>query len=184
MQPEKHSQVQALAAQAAAARKENRLQDALRDMTQVVSICREEGDEALLARALPGLGQIERDLEDTGNALAHYSEAAELHRAQGNSRRLAHTVRHIADIHLDAGELEQAGPLYEEALEIYTNDPAAQPLDFANCIRGFAIFNEKSGSKEKALLLWKEAQGLYEAVGVEAGVQESAQRAAALAEGL
>ena len=172
--------MQTLAAQAAAARKENRLDNAQRDLTQVVKICRRQGDEALLARALPALGQIERDLGNTKTALALYTEAAGLHRAAGNKQRLAHTVRHVADIHLDRGELEQAEPRYKEALDLYGDDRATQPLDFANAIRGMALLREQAGEREQAKALWEEARGLYQAVNVEAGVEESSRRIQAL----
>ena len=180
MQPNDQAQVQTLAAQAAAARKEDRLEDAQRDLTRVVEICRREGDEALLARALPALGQIERDLEHTEQALALYTEAAGLHRSLGNVQRLAHTIRHVADIHLDRGEIEQAEPHYKEALDLYGEDERTQPLDFANAIRGMALLREKTGEKQQAKALWENARDLYSAVNVEAGVEESSRRIEAL----
>ena len=54
--------------------------------------------------------------------------------AQGNVQRLAHTVRHVADIHLDRNEIEQAEPLYKQALDLYGDDEGTKPLDYANAM--------------------------------------------------
>jgi len=97
----------------------------------------------------------------------------EIYRRCTDPLRLAHTVRHLADILRGDGALDSARPLYEEALNIYRSDPATPPLDLANAIRGFALLRGTAGEMEEARLLWLEARALYESVNVLAGVQES-----------
>ena len=46
-----------------------------------------------------------------------YTQAAELYRAAGHELRLAHTLRHAADVLRDDGKLAQAEPLYLEATQ-------------------------------------------------------------------
>lgn len=103
-----------------------------------------------------------------------YAEAVDIYRQNnGDPLRLAHTVRHLADIHRGEGSLELARPLYEEALKIYREHEEASSLDVANAIRGFALLRGAMGSKKEATALWQEARKLYQSVDVQAGVEES-----------
>src|SRR5215470_18228602 len=88
-----------LVKQALQGRREGRLADAKRDLLEAVEICRRSGSRAELARALKDLGQIECDLDDNDAALQHYQEALGLYRAEGDVLKIAHTVRHVGDIH-------------------------------------------------------------------------------------
>lgn len=121
-----------------------------------------------------GLGQIERDPGNLGAARQHYEEAVAIYPTQGDPLKLAHTVRHVADILQDQGELDLAEPCYDEALKIYRADQRTPPLDLANAIRGLAIL--KHGEAEQAKLLWTEARDLYASAGVQAGAAESSRR--------
>jgi uncharacterized protein HemY len=77
------------------ARREERLEDAKRLFAEAVEFCRGAADQALLARSLTGLGQIERDLKHDAPALHHYKEAAEIYRRLPDALRVAHTIRHV-----------------------------------------------------------------------------------------
>lgn len=107
-------------------------------------------------------------------ALQCYGKAVEIYRRNGVDRlRLAHTVRHLADIHRGEGSFELAKPLYEEALTIYRQREDASALDVANAIRGFALLKSAMSERSEATALWREARKLYESVDVRAGVEES-----------
>jgi tetratricopeptide (TPR) repeat protein len=169
-----------LMTQALQARRENRLDDAHRCLVDAVHLCRNTGIPVDLARALTALGQIERDMDHTETALTYYQEAADIYGAEGDLMRLAHTIRHVADIHQDAGRMLKAEPLYQEALRLYRNDGRTGPLDLANTIRGLAISKEHAGQFEQAKILWAEAKTLYMGVNVRQGVAESSRRLASL----
>ena len=145
-------------------------------------MCRKAGSRAELAKALTGLGQIERDLHRREVALQHYEEAVAIYRAEGDVLMLAHSIRHVADIHLDEGRAELAEPHYHEALNLYRSHEQTPPLDLANAIRGLAILTHDAGRTDEARLLWQEARDLYAVVNVEAGVAESSRRLALLAQ--
>ena len=162
------------------ARREDRLAEAKGCFTQAVDLSRTANDEAMLAKALVGLGQIERDLHETDAALRHYEDAVAICRKFDDPLSLAHTVRHVGDILRNQERLELAAPCYEEALEIYRRQAETPPLDLANAIRGYALVKAGTGDKEEAAKLWQEAGGLYAAVGVEAGVAESEPQVARL----
>ncbi len=169
--------------QALAARRENRLADARRDLVEAVDICRQAGERLDLAKALTSLGQIQRDLHHGDAALQLYEEAAALYRAEEDVLRLAHTVRHVGDIHRESKRPDLAEPCYREALDLYRGHERTPPLDLANAIRGLAILKDDAGEAEAARLLWQEARDLYASVNVEAGVAESSRRLLDLRDG-
>jgi tetratricopeptide (TPR) repeat protein len=167
--------------QARQARRENRPEDAKRDLTEAVAMCRQSGVQADLANALTSLGQIERDLHNNDVALNHYEEAVAIYRTQDNPLRLAHTVRHLGDIHRNQKRLDLAAPCYEEALSLYRNHAETPPLDLANALRGYALLKEGLGEKVQAASLWGEAGKIYADVHVMEGAAESSRRVALLA---
>ena len=120
------------------ARSDRRLADAKNYFAHAVERCRKANDRILLAQALSGLGQIERDMGNAAQALKHYSDAVELRRAQEDPLLLAHAIRHVADILRDQRQLAKAAPCYEEALALYRKHEQTPPLDLANAIRGYA----------------------------------------------
>jgi tetratricopeptide (TPR) repeat protein len=161
------------------ARKEHRLADAHRDLTEAVSLYRQTGTRCELIWALKALGQIERDLGRRETARPLYEEAVALCREDGDAIALAHTVRHLGDIYLDAGDLAHAEPCFNEALALYRSHEHAK-LDLANAIRPLAILKDAVGDVEAARLLWEEARDLYEAASVPQGVAECSARLARL----
>ena len=155
------------------ARGEKRLADAKTCFAQAAERCRKANDRLLLAQALSGLGQIERDMGNSALALRHYGDAVALRRTQDDPLLLAHTVRHVADILREQGQSTEAEPFYEEALGIYRNHEQTRPLDLANTLRGYALLKTDLGDPEEATFLWHEAMALYAEAGVQAGVAES-----------
>lgn len=155
--------------------------DAKRELIEAVALARTSKDPLQLAQALTALGQIERDLHRSDEAIHHYEEAAAIyrladHRTADAPLKLAHTVRHIGDIRRHEGRNEQAEACYQEALAIYRAHAETPPLDLANALRGFALLKETAGDTQTARSLWEEAGKLYASVDVEAGVAESARR--------
>jgi tetratricopeptide (TPR) repeat protein len=155
------------------ARREGRLEDAWFLFRDAVHRCRKAKNTTMLAEALAGLGQIERDERKTQAALRHYGEAVELLRKEGDVRRLAHAIRHVADIEREHKNLTKAAADYEEALKLYRAHEETPPLEMANALRGYALLKGETGDDEEAKYLWYEAMALYEQAGVEAGVAES-----------
>src|SRR6266550_2836458 len=90
------------------ARRENRLAEAHQGFADAVALCRQAGELGELLPALKGLGQVERDLGNTASALPLYEEAVAICRRGDDSLALAHTVRHLADIHQATGRVDLA----------------------------------------------------------------------------
>ncbi|MGH9493568.1 MAG: tetratricopeptide repeat protein [Candidatus Sulfotelmatobacter sp.] len=162
------------------ARREGRREDARKFFCESVELCRGGDDQSLLARALSGLAQIERDFGNRGAAIECYREAVDILRSGADPLSFAHTIRHLGDVLRGDGSLEEAAPCYEEALRIYCNSGETSALDLANTLRGFALLRGAVGEAEEAMSLWRDARGLYESVNVEAGVRESDEQIARL----
>ena len=162
--------------QASQARREHRLAEAKRDLVEAVDLFRKAGTRIELAKALTGLGQVERDLQNILAARKYYEEAVAIYRAEGDALKLAHTIRHLGDIYRHEGQRDLAERTYREALSLYRTHQRTSPLELANAIRGLAILQDDAGEVKEARLLWEEARGLYAAVKVEAGVVESSRR--------
>lgn len=163
------------------ARKEGRLVDAKRHLLGAIGHLRQDGGRAELGQALRDLGELQRKLQDADDARRHYEESVAIFREVDDPLRLAHTVRHLGDLHCDAGRVALAEPCYVEALTIYRSHEHTPPLGLANTIRSLAVLKDDAGEIEEATRLWQEALDLYGATNVSAGVAESAARLALLA---
>jgi tetratricopeptide (TPR) repeat protein len=155
------------------AQRERRLVDARSACIELVELSRQLEDQPQLARALRLLGEAERKLHDAAAARLHYEEAVTLYRQLDDPLGFAHTIRHLGDVYHDSGLPELALPCYREALEVYRAQAKAAPLDLANAIRSLAVLRSEMQARDEARVLWEEARGLYQSVGVEAGVAES-----------
>jgi tetratricopeptide (TPR) repeat protein len=109
-------------------------------------------------------------------ALDLYRSGADALRPLNQPLRLAHTVRHVADIQRQMNLLDEARANYAEALAIYRTSPETAKLDLANTLRGFALLSQSRDDIPSARAMWCEAGELYAAVGVQAGVDEAERR--------
>jgi tetratricopeptide (TPR) repeat protein len=173
--------VQDLLLQALHAKKENRFEDARRDLLKAAMLLREKDVPVELAQVLRDLGEVERRQRDDGAARGHYEEAIAILREQNESLALAHALRHLGDIHLETEHPALAEPFFHEALAIYRGHGQAKPLDLANAIRSLALLRHDAGDNESAKHLWQEARDLYETAHVAPGVAECSARLALLA---
>lgn len=94
---------------------------------------------------------------------------------------LAHTLRHLGDVHQDLDQLAQSEACYREAVALYRESGAARSLDLANAVRPYALLKERVGDHVEAHELWTEAHRLYASVNAAAGVAECATHLAKLA---
>lgn len=140
------------------------------DLEKAVAICRDVGAKRELSMALGKLGHV---VEDEEAKLACYVEAVTAARECGDAMQLAHAVRHLGDVHRNAGRRSDAKGCYDEALDLYRGEPSAPTLDVANAVRPMAILKADLGESEEALALWQEVRELYATVGIEEGVEEA-----------
>jgi tetratricopeptide (TPR) repeat protein len=127
---------------------------------------------AMLAAEAISQGRQARTQNNLSLARAYYAEAAKAYCGQNDSLAYAHTIRHIADMHLDELNFVEAKPLYEESLEIYRGNLSTKLLDLANAVRPYALLNEKLGNTGAAKDLWQEARNLYSSLRLKEGIRE------------
>jgi len=163
------------------ARREKRPLEAQRYLLDAVDFSRKQGSRSDLARALRELAEFERHLPDTEAAFQHYEAAVAILRELDEPLRLAHALRHLGDVHHDAGQAASAESCYQEALAIYRSEESTRPLELANAVRSLAVLKGEAAEIGEVTRLWQEAHDLYVAVNVPAGVAESAAGLAILA---
>jgi tetratricopeptide (TPR) repeat protein len=129
------------------------------------------------AHVLRELGELARNNRDLNAAQAHYEQAVLLLRTAEDRLRLAHTIRHLGDVHAEQQHRPEAERCLVEAMEIYRSHPSPIALDLANAIRALAALKTETGPREEARALWAEACELYESEGIAAGVEECRRRA-------
>jgi tetratricopeptide (TPR) repeat protein len=125
-------------------------------------------------------------LIDQGYAAHHAGNlqlALELYQAAANALsklneplRLAHTIRHVADIQRHLQLLDEAHANYAEALAIYRAQPDTGKLDLANTLRPYALLMESLGNHTAAREMLTEARDLYAALNLQVGVDEANRR--------
>lgn len=108
--------------------------------------------------------QQARDAGDFYEAAVQQRRAITLYRAADDKVRLAHALRHMADILLDSGSPSAAGHPLTEALELYADLPDAPPLDVADAMRSEAMRLWALGDDEAALVYWRAVRDRYAAL--------------------
>lgn len=132
------------------------------------------------AEELRRLGESQRRRPGTDGGLAAYEQAGALLRNAGDALKLAHTIRHLGDVHQEQGRPELAAPHYDEALALYRAHPNPPPGGLANAIRSQAVLKEETGATGEAAALWEEARALYAELNISEGVAEAQRRLARL----
>ena len=156
--------------------------EALKLLLKQASSARSRGEAAEAERLFKeAAAQARRDKGDRVGAAIYYAEAITLFRTVNATTLLAHALRHAAEIRSEMKEYGVAGTQIEESLRLYrslqyADDAEAEPLDLANALRVSALNDER-----RALQAWAEAEQLYAAAHVDAGVTESQQHLQRLA---
>jgi tetratricopeptide (TPR) repeat protein len=90
-------------------------------------------------------------------------------------------MRHLGDVHYEAGRTTAAELSYREALALYRDAGRTKPIDLANAIRSMAVLKSDHGPVDEARALWQEAMELYAAANIQPGVAECTARLKVLA---
>lgn len=99
-------------------------------------------------------GRIAHRVGDIQTALESLRDALEILRAEGNTRSQSSALQKLADIHVDAGDFEQAISYYDQALEVYDDDPQFVLFYYnnkANALRGLGQYDEAAALYQQGL---------------------------------
>ena len=126
------------------------------------------------------LGQLERDLGRLQAAGDSYREAVKEARAAGEPIRIAHALRHLADVEREQGQVDSAVCSATEAVELIRKIPDVPLPSLANTLRVWALVLELKSNFSGAKAAWQDACCAYERAEIEAGVAECKARLNAL----
>jgi tetratricopeptide (TPR) repeat protein len=105
-----------------------------------------------------------RKAGDRDAALIRQRRAVALWREAGDPAQLAHAVRHIADMLVEAGRAAEASEPIAEMIALYARLRDAPPLDVANALRSAAVHAEAIGDGDTAEGFWLKARQRYAAL--------------------
>ena len=128
------------------------------------------------AQELIDAGRASRKEGRLEEARTLYLGASEVLRTADAPLRLAHALRHVADIERHLQSFAAAELNYAEALAIYRSQLDTGVLDLANTLRPYAFLREAAGERELARAMLTEARNLYASLNLQAGVDEAESR--------
>ena len=134
----------------------------------------EKNDFLSLGRIFHIYMQFESDQDHYQKALEYSLQSIGFYQKAKDANKIAHSTRHLADLQFQLGQYQESESTYQQALTIYRKNANTNKGDLANALRGYGLVLEKLGKVKKAILVWKEVKQLYEAVDLEAGVEEAA----------
>ena len=155
--------------------------DAVRkDLERAAEMLRNANQDVPYAHALHLRAHVELDVGEEDRAEELWDAAVAILRGADDPLQLAHKVRHLGDLALRRGRLEQASKHYTEALGLYRSNEGSHALDFANAVNRMALLKERLGETAEARELWSEVKQRYANLGLAEGVEEADQHLAEL----
>lgn len=140
-------------------------------VAEAAELCLHDDHESL-GRVAHVYGQFERDHGNREQALSFYREGYNHYAAGNHAEKMAHALRHVADVRRDLGDPAGAERDYRSAIKMYRNLDPAPAHSLANAFRGFAMLLERTGKHDEALQAFEEAHRLYLQVGNAPGIEE------------
>jgi tetratricopeptide (TPR) repeat protein len=139
--------IQDVVAQAYAARRDGRLDEALRLYGEAAAVYRADGNALRLAHQLRHIGDIWVQKANLDEAGPYYREALEIHRAnpEGPALDFANALRAVAIFHAKSGEQVEEAKLWAEAKPLYEDAGVQAGVDEAD--RQMAMFAKAPSAK-------------------------------------
>jgi non-specific serine/threonine protein kinase len=101
------------------------------NLEENLSIAREIGDEAMVAKVLQPLGMASLGQGDLARSRQYLEEALALARQHGDKRQIAAALNALAQLTRLEGELERAEPLYDDVLALMRELGDRESIAFA-----------------------------------------------------
>ncbi len=117
-------------------------------------------------------GQLESDKDHFSAAIEQFRKSLMYYEKGGDVNKIAHSMRHNADLESELNNLSESEHLYRKAINLYRSFDVSEG-DLANALRGFGLLLEKQNNTEEAIGVWKETKNLYQVCGLREGVDEA-----------
>ena len=105
--------------------------------------------------------QHEYDHDNLLKALEYNNKSISYYTKDKNLDKIAHSIRHRADLQKALGQFENAESNYLKAIRIYKEQLQAFNGNLANALRGYALVLEKRKRFKKAIMVWEEIKAIY-----------------------
>lgn len=105
-------------------------------------------------------------LEFNQKSIDYYTKAK-------NLDKMAHSIRHRADLLAAQNELNEAYISYSKSIELYRSNSDTKDGDLANALRGYALILEEMGTVDNALSIWVEIRQIYTTHNLTEGMEEA-----------
>lgn len=132
-----------------------------------------EDDYDSLGRIFHVYMQLEYDQDNFSTALKYCQKSLEYYRKTDDSSKIAHSLRHVADLQREMGQDASSESNYREVIDIYRTISKMNAGNLANALRGFALVLEQRDKITEAISVWEETRELYKKCGIQAGVSEA-----------
>ena len=142
---------------------------------EAAGLCRQDDHESL-GRVAHVCGQFERDQGNTERAVQLYLEGYNHYAAGNHAEKMAHSLRHVADVRRDLPDWNGAERDYRSAIQMYRDLDPTPTHSLANALRGFGMLLERIGKYEEALRIFDEAHQSYREVNNAPGIEEMARK--------
>ena len=167
-----NSNLKELLEEAWAKRREKKYDEARQHIKEAQGLCKDD-DYNSLGRIFLIYMQFESDHNRPSKALEFCQQSLMYYKKASNLDKVAHSIRHIADLERHLGNEADSERNYREAISIYKGNANTNKGDLANALRGFGLLLEKQGNIEEAIAVWKETKELYLACNLQVGVDEA-----------
>jgi tetratricopeptide (TPR) repeat protein len=126
-----------------AARRAGQFSEASQHLNAALAMCG-PGQDFSRACVLRELGELSRNVGNHRAAQEYYEQAVVLLRVSDDPDKLAHTIRHLGDVHAKQQQWAEAEKCFEEALDIYRGLPSPDVLDLASTGTAISLGNPSS----------------------------------------
>ncbi len=146
--------------------------DIAKDLVQQAQALCEDSDYLSLGRIYHIFMQFESDHDNLPDAISLSRQSIAYYNQSKDRNKIAHSVRHLADLLFRKEEFAEAKLNYGNSITIYRELNASKG-DLANALRGYAILLEKLREEEEAIRVWQEVRELYDSINLKGGVEEA-----------
>ena len=141
------------------------------ELTQEAQSLCSEDEHFFLGRINHIYRQVEMDHDRYEQALPFAKKAIWHYRAARDAGKIAHSIRHLADLFVELERYEEAEQNYRSAIQLYVETEPSL-LDRSNALRGFGILLVRINKNEEARKILSRAKEHYYHLGLSEGVEE------------
>ncbi len=153
-------------------RREGNYDEAMKIVRRAHDSC-PENDYDALGRIYHVYMQFKRDHDHLEEAVLLSRQSVSYYRLSKNMNRIAHSVRHLADLEFELGNLKESEVHYKKAIQLYLDNSNTSKGDLANALRQYALLLEKTGKNVESANTWTTVRDLYTAIHLKEGVSEA-----------